>query len=117
MNTQPNTDHRPDKSPLTLARTALAFAQGALPSYSSKYSRHDFTQHQLYALLALRKLLKTDYRGMEALLHDWAELRIALGLIRVPDHSTLHRAARRLRDKPATVPRSPAPPDAPGRAA
>jgi hypothetical protein len=85
------------KSPLELARTALAAAKEAIPQYSSRFSRHDYTQHQLYALVALRRLLKTDYRGLEATLRDWAELRDALGLSRVPDHSTIQRAARRLK--------------------
>ena len=60
------------KSPLTLAKTALAEAREAIPQYASRYSRHDYTQHQLYALVALRRLLKTDYRGLEATLRDWA---------------------------------------------
>jgi hypothetical protein len=84
------------KSPLALARTALEAAREAIPQYSSRFSRHDYTQHQLYALVALRRLLKTDYRGLEATLRDWAELRDALGLSRVPDHSTIQRAERRL---------------------
>lgn len=85
------------KSPLTLAKTALEAAKEAIPQYSSRFSRHDYTQHQLYALVALRRLLKTDYRGLEATLRDWTELRDALGLSRVPDHSTIQRAARRFR--------------------
>lgn len=84
------------KSPLDLARRAMAEAGEAIPQYSSRFSRHDYTQHQLYALVALRRLLKTDYRGLEATLRDWTELREALGLVRVPDHSTIQRAARRL---------------------
>src|SRR4051812_44450260 len=52
------------KSPVTLAREALAVAQESLPAYSSKFSRHDYTQHQHFALLALREFLKTDYRGL-----------------------------------------------------
>lgn len=84
------------KSPLELARRAMAEAGEAIPQYSSRFSRHDYTQHQLYALVALRRLLKTDYRGLEATLRDWTELREALGLVRVPDHSTIQRAARRL---------------------
>jgi hypothetical protein len=84
------------KSPLALARTALATAREALPAYSSKFSRHDFTQHQLFALLALREFLRTDYRGLEAMLRDWGDLRDALGLAKVPDHSTLQKAAGRL---------------------
>jgi hypothetical protein len=92
------------KSPLALARTALATAEIALLPYSSKFSRHDFTQHQLFALLALREFLKGDYRGLEAILHDWAELRETLGLKKVPDHSTLQKAARRLLEKRGSMP-------------
>src|SRR5512142_1352287 len=54
---------------------------------------------QLFAPLALREFLKTDYRGLEAILRDWAEVRDALGLTKVPDHSTLQKAARRLLEK------------------
>jgi hypothetical protein len=117
MNATRNSERRTIKSPLALARTALAAAQEAIPLYSSKFSRHDFTQHQMYALLALRRLLKTDYRGLEATLREWAELRDALGLKRVPDHSTIQRAARRLRDKTGTTPSSSGPSHAPGKAA
>src|SRR5262249_46362980 len=88
------------KSPLELAKAALASAREAIPQYSSRFSRHDYTQHQLYALVALRRLLRTDYRGLEATLRDWTELREALGLSRVPDHSTIQRAERRLNAKP-----------------
>lgn len=88
--------HPTTRSPLQLAETALAAARQTLPPYSSKYSRHDYTQHQLYALLALREFLHQDYRGLEHLLRDWSDLRQALGLTRVPDHTTLQRAARRL---------------------
>ncbi len=88
------------KSPLELAKTALAAAREAIPQYTSRFSRHDFTQHQLYALVALRRLLKTDYRGLEATIRDWAELRDSLGLVRVPDHSTIQRAEHRFHAKP-----------------
>src|SRR6516162_9493793 len=43
------------KSPLAVVRAALAAAADALPAYSSRFSRKDFTQHQLFALLALRE--------------------------------------------------------------
>ncbi len=59
------------KSPLEIARKAMAEAGEALPRYSSRFSRHDYTQHQLYALVALRRLLRTDYRGLEATLRNW----------------------------------------------
>ena len=98
------------KSPLELAKTALVAAREAIPPYSSRFSRHDYTQHQLYALVALRRLLKTDYRGLEATLRDWTELRDALGLSHVPDHSTIQRAERRLNAKSKSRPKpSPTP--------
>jgi hypothetical protein len=87
------------KSPLKLARMALSVAQESIPAYSSKSSRKDFTQHRHFALLTLREFLKTDYRGLEQMLKEWAELREALGLKRVPDHSTIRKAAGRLLEK------------------
>src|SRR5262245_45904922 len=39
------------KSPRTVAQQALRLAQESLPTYSSKFSRKDFTQHLLFALL------------------------------------------------------------------
>ena len=92
---------------------ALEAAREAIPPYSSRFSRHDFTQHQLSALVALRRLLKTDYRSLEATLRDWTELRDALELSRVPDHSTIQRAERRLNAKPKPRPKpTPAEPEA-----
>src|ERR1700746_386320 len=94
------TTHRPrTKSPRAVAREALRLAQEALPAYSSKFSRQDYTQHQLFALLALKTFLKTDYRGLIQLLQDFAELREELGLEKVPHYSTLCYAAGRLLKK------------------
>ncbi len=84
------------KSAVAVAREALRAGQAALPPYSSRYSRHDYTQAQLFALLTLRQFLKTDYRGVVALVAEWRELRRALGLTRVPHYSTLCYAEQRL---------------------
>jgi hypothetical protein len=84
------------KSPRSVAREGLGLARETLPAYSSKYSRKDYTQHQLFAILALKTFLKTDYRGVVAFLDDFAELRADLGLKKVPDHSTLCYAEQRL---------------------
>jgi hypothetical protein len=90
------------KSPLAFAREALAAARAVLPAYSSKYSRKTFTQHQLFAALALKTFLKTDYRGVQAQLADWSDLRDALGLTAVPDYSTLHKFLARLKKSTST---------------
>jgi transposase len=87
------------KSPLAFAREALEAARVALPPYSSKYSRKDFTQHQLFAVLALMIFLKTDYRGIEVQLSEWSDLRDVLGLSKAPDYSTLQKFLTRLKKK------------------
>src|SRR6478735_5783190 len=87
------------KSPRAVAREALSLARQSLPAYSSKYSRKDFTTHQLFAVLALKTFLKTDYRGVVAFLDDFAEIRSDLGLSKVPDQSTLCYAQKRLLKK------------------
>ena len=105
------------KSPLAVARTALETAKIALEPYSSKFSRRDYTRHQHFALLALREFLRTDYRGLEAMLRDWRDLRDALGLKKVPDHSTIQKAAERLLEKRGSMPSSGRPSPRRGRAA
>lgn len=84
------------KSAVRLAREALAVGEGTLPPYSSRFSRHDYTQPQLFALLALKQFLRTDYRGVVTLVGEWSELRQALGLTKVPHYSTLCYAEQRL---------------------
>jgi hypothetical protein len=103
------------KSPRVVAREALRVAQEALPAYSSKYSRKDFTQHQLFAILALNAFLKTDYRGVIQHLEDFSGLREELGLQEVPHHSTLCYAAGRLKrgGSPCSSARPPRAPKAP----
>src|SRR3954454_3636368 len=84
------------KSPRAVAREALRLARESLPAYSSKFFRKDYTQHQLFAVLALKTFFKTDYRGVAQYLKDFAELRAELGLTKVPHYSTLCDAAQRL---------------------
>src|SRR3954447_14729321 len=105
------------KSPRAVAKEALRLAQESLPAYSSKFSRRDFTQHQLFAVLALKTFLKTDYRGVVRHLADFSELREDLGLAKVPDHSTLCYAAKRLLKKKNSSCCCCRPPCAPKRAA
>ena len=84
------------KSAVRVAREAIAAGRAALPDHGKRWSRHDCTQPQLFALLAPRQSLKADYRGVVALAAGWAELRRALGLREVPHHSTLAHAPRRI---------------------
>ena len=84
----------PRQDLLQIARLAYRLAGHVVPPYRSKFSPKKFTQPSLLACLCLKEYLKLDYRGLEALLAGAAELRAALGLRTVPDHSTLHWFAR-----------------------
>jgi hypothetical protein len=102
------------KSPRALAKQAFCLAQDSLPAYSSTRSRKDFTQHQLFAILALKTFFKTDYRGVVQLFQDFDELQQDLKLKKVPHYSTLCYAAKRLLKKgrssaSSTVPPRPQP--------
>jgi hypothetical protein len=84
------------KSPRAVAQAALRLAQESLPPYSAVTSRKDFTQHQLFAVLALKTFLKVDYRGVVAFLKDFTDLRDDLSLKKVPHYSTVCKAEGRL---------------------
>jgi len=75
---------------------AYRLASAALPSYTSKFSRHDFTLPQLFACLCCKTLLKRSYREAEAVLRDSEHWCHAIGMRKAPDHNTLCRAAATL---------------------
>lgn len=84
------------KSPLGVAREALAVGFATFPDYSHRYSPKTFTQPQKFACLVLKVFFKTDYRGICKLLAEFSELRAALGLNKVPHFTTLQKASRKL---------------------
>ena len=69
------------KSPLAVAREALAVGRRSLPRYANKFSRRDYTLPQLFALLVLRKFLRTDYRGVVTIVREWPELSSTFALL------------------------------------
>jgi hypothetical protein len=80
------------KSPRKVMRMAYELGRRCLPDYTSRFSRKDFTLPQLFACLVVREHQKQSYRGVEALLRDAQHWCRAIGMKRVPDHGTLHRA-------------------------
>jgi hypothetical protein len=84
------------KSPRAVILAAYAVARESLPAYSHVFSPKKFTQHQLFACLALKGFLKTDYRGLTVHLRDCPSLTEAIHLSRVPHYTTLQKAAHRL---------------------
>src|SRR5215204_383147 len=87
------------KSPRKVMLVAFHLARAALPSYTSKFSRHDFTLPQLFACLAVMEQQKRSYRGAEALLRDGEAWCRDIGMRKPPDHNTLWRAASLLSGK------------------
>jgi hypothetical protein len=72
------------------------------PDYSSLFSRHEFTQPQLFACLVLRESLKLSYRRTEVFLRDVPDWLAEISMHHVPDHNTLWRTFGALL-KPAKV--------------
>jgi hypothetical protein len=101
------------RSPVALARKAVELAARSVPAHASRFSRKDFTQHQLFALMVLATHFKTDHRGIVAMVKDWSDVRDAIGLKKVPHHSTLYKAQQRLLKKvlstSSSTPSSPRP--------
>jgi hypothetical protein len=87
------------KSPLDLAREAYAIGRSGLPTFSSKFSRKDFTQAQLFALLVLRQFFNADYRKTSKMVEEWTDLRQVLELQTTPHWTTLEKAEKRLLKK------------------
>lgn len=101
------------KSPLSVAREALLVGEAALAEFSNKYSRKDYTQAQLFAVLVMKKFFRTDDRGIVQILREFEELRTTIGLVRVPHPSTLWHAQRRMLKKGDLKPWLPPLSDAP----
>ena len=90
------------KSAVRFARVALRIGQQALPPYAYR-SRRDYTQPQLFALLALRQYLGLDYRTLVVRVAEWSEVCQALHLTHVPHYSTLCYAEHRLAKRGAST--------------
>src|SRR5215216_2819150 len=80
-----------------VARLAHELAQEALPRYTHLKSPHRFTFPQLAACVLVMVYLDKSYRDMEEWLLATDAVCAVLALRRVPDHSTLNRALKRLR--------------------
>ena len=84
---------------LPFARIALQVSRAVLPRYRSRFSKHQFTQPQLMAILCLMRYEDWTFREAEVRLSEHRELRQVLGLVSVPDFTTLYRFLQRLDDQ------------------
>lgn len=78
------------------AEVAFEVAAAVLPRYRTRFSKHQFTQPQLLAILCLMRYEDWTLREAEVRLSEHSELRRALRLHSVPDHTTLYRFLLRL---------------------
>lgn len=83
---------------LPFARVALKVARQVLSPYRTRFSKHQFTQPQLLAVLLLMRYEDWTFREAETRLREHQELRATLQLQAVPDYTTLYRFLRRLPD-------------------
>ncbi len=84
---------------LPFARIALQVSRAVLPRYRSRFSKHQFTQPQLLAILCQMRYEDWTFREAEVGLGEHRELRQTLGLSSVPDFTTLYRFLQRLDDQ------------------
>jgi len=79
----------PEIGLLPFARVAMQVAAAALPTYRTRFSKHQFTQPQLLAILCLMSYEDWTFREAEVRLREHGELRAALRLSSVPDYTTV----------------------------
>ena len=84
---------RPSRSPkpnhlLRVAELSMLVCRRTLRTYSCGRSKHTFTQPQLMSCLVLKAYLKQTYRGVVEVLELSDALCRALGLAKVPTHTT-----------------------------
>lgn len=68
----------------------------SIPKRFSKFSNKIFDNHQLVILLVLKQKLRTTYRGLIEILKVAETLRLAIGLNRIPHHTTLVKFAKKI---------------------
>src|ERR1700719_10078 len=81
----------PKSDSCLLPRIALQVSRAVLPRYRSRFSKRQFTQPQLLAILCLMRYEDWTFREAEVRLSEHRELRQVLGLVSVPDFTTLYR--------------------------
>ena len=75
---------------------ALELAK-ALPKYFSKFSNKIYCNHQKFTIYVLMQKFKTTTRGIVSILRASSDIRMHLGLNKVPVHTTIVRFARKIR--------------------
>jgi len=69
----------------------------SIPRYFSKFSNKIYCNHQKMAIFVLMQRLKTTTRGIISMLRASSDMRMHLGLHRVPVHTTIVRFVKKVR--------------------
>ena len=75
---------------------ALEIAK-SIPRYFSKFSNKIYCNHQKFAIYILMQKFKTTTRGIISILRSSSDLRMHLGLYRIPVHTTIVRFVNKIR--------------------
>ena len=81
---------------LKFIEDALVMAK-AIPRYFSKFSNRIYCNHQKFAIFVLMQKFKTSTRGIVSILKASSDMRMLLGLDRVPSHSTIVRFVNKIK--------------------
>jgi hypothetical protein len=83
---------------ISFIKHAFSLVQSShLSLYSNKYSRRDYTQHQLLTILLFKEYRKEDYRTVIWDLEEMDRIRGALGLTTIPHFTTLQKFLCRIK--------------------
>lgn len=69
----------------------------SLPRYFSKFSNQIYCNHQKFAIYILMQKLKETTRGIVSMLRASSDMRMHLGLHKVPVHTTISRFAKKIK--------------------
>jgi transposase len=82
-----------------LTATINAIRSSEIPLYSSKFSRKDYNQHQLLAILIFKEYLGVRYREIIELVEVMDAIKNHLGITRIPHFTTLCKFSSRISSK------------------
>ncbi len=81
---------------LKFVDSALEIAK-RIPRYFSKYSNHIYCNHQKFTIYVLMQKLKLTTRGVVSWLRSNSDVRLILGLHKVPVHTTIVRFVKKIK--------------------
>lgn len=82
---------------LTVTMNVIKAAK--VPEYRTKFSKHEYNQHQLFSLIIFKEYLGVKYRQLQEILDLIGEIKPIPGFSRIPHYSTLCKFLHRISSK------------------